>query len=108
MAAPEEGHVARGPALELTAFERGDDRLGIAALCLVGRLGERAGVKNVHPHRFRHTFATEYLRNHGQMLALKDLLGHSDFEMVEHYAHFVAADVQHDHENASPVDNWKV
>jgi integrase/recombinase XerD len=75
---------------------------------LVGRLGDRAGVKNVHPHRFRHTFATEYLRNRGQMLALKDLLGHSDFEMVEHYAHFVAADVQHDHENASPVDNWKV
>ncbi len=38
----------------------------------------------------------------------KDLLGHSDFEMVEHYAHFVQADVQRDHQNASPVDNWKL
>ena len=75
---------------------------------LVVRLGERAGVKNVHPHRFRHTFATEYLRNGGQMLALKDLLGHADFEMVEHYAHFVQADVKRDHEIASPVDNWKL
>jgi integrase/recombinase XerD len=75
---------------------------------LVGRLGERAGVGHVHPHRFRHTFATEYLRNGGQMLALKDLLGHSDFEMVEHYAHFVQADVQRDHQSASPVDNWKL
>jgi integrase/recombinase XerD len=75
---------------------------------LVGRLGDRACIKNVHPHRFRHTFATEYLRNGGQMVALKDLLGHSDFEMVEHYAHFVQADVKRDHQNASPVDNWKV
>jgi len=75
---------------------------------LVGRLGERAGITNVHPHRFRHTFATEYLRNGGQMMALKDLLGHSDFEMVEHYAHFVQADVKRDHQNASPVDNWKL
>lgn len=75
---------------------------------MLKRLGDRAGVKNVHPHRFRHTFATEYLRNGGQMLALKDLLGHSNFEMVEHYAHFVQNDVERDHQNASPVDNWKV
>ncbi len=75
---------------------------------LVQRLGERAGVANVHPHRFRHTFATEYLRNGGQMLALKDLLGQSDCEMVEHYAHFVQADVKRDHQSASPVDNWKM
>jgi integrase/recombinase XerD len=75
---------------------------------LVQRLGDRAGVANVHPHRFRHTFATEYLRNGGQLLSLKDLLGHSDFEMVEHYAHFVQADVKRDHQSASPIDNWKI
>ena len=32
---------------------------------MLRRLGNRAGVKNVHPHRFRHTFATKYLRNNG-------------------------------------------
>ena len=74
---------------------------------LVKRLGDRAGVKNVHPHRFRHTFGTEYLRNGGQMIALQELLGHSDLEMVKRYVHFVAADVKRDHEHASPVDNWK-
>jgi integrase len=25
---------------------------------LVNRIGARAGVRNVHPHRFKHTFAT--------------------------------------------------
>lgn len=75
---------------------------------MLKRLGVRAGVANVHPHRFRHTFATEYLRNGGQMIALKDILGHSDFEMVEHYAHFVQTDIERDHKSASPVDNWKV
>jgi integrase/recombinase XerD len=60
----------------------------------------------MHPHRFRHTFATEYLRNGGQMLALKELLGHSDFVMVEQYTYFVQADVQRDHESAGPVNNW--
>ena len=42
---------------------------------LLKRIGDRAGVKNVHPHRLRHSFATEYLRNGGKMLALQELLG---------------------------------
>ena len=46
---------------------------------LVKWIGDRAGVKNVHPHRLRHSFATEYLRNGGKMLALQDLLGHGDW-----------------------------
>jgi integrase/recombinase XerD len=74
---------------------------------LLRRLGQRAGVKHVHPHRFRHTFATFYLRNGGNLLALKELLGHSDMEMVTRYAHFVQADFAADHAKASPVDNWR-
>lgn len=75
---------------------------------LLADAGKRAGVLNVHPHRFRHTFATNYLRNGGSMLALQDLLGHSDLEMVRRYAHFVESDISADHANASPVDNWRL
>lgn len=36
-----------------------------AIYILLKRLGQRAGVPNLHTHRFRHTFATGYLRNGG-------------------------------------------
>lgn len=52
---------------------------------LLDRLGDRAGVCRVHPHRFRHTFACNALRAGMDVLALKALLGHSSLQMVEYY-----------------------
>jgi integrase/recombinase XerD len=75
---------------------------------LLARIGERAGVPDVHPHRFRHTFAITFLRNGGDLLTLQALLGHSDLKMVQRYAHIVAADCQRAHQRSSPVDNWKL
>jgi len=75
---------------------------------LLRRMGRRAGIANVHPHRFRHTFATNYLRNGGMESVLQDLLGHSDPEMVRRYAHLVESDRAADHAQASPVDNWRL
>jgi integrase/recombinase XerD len=39
------------------------------------RIGERGGVSDVHPHRFRHTFAIEFLRNGANIYALQAALG---------------------------------
>ena len=75
---------------------------------LVKRIGDRAGVKNVHPHRLRHSFATEYLRNGGKMLALQELLGHSDLEMARRYPKFVEADIALDHAGTSPADKLRL
>jgi integrase/recombinase XerD len=73
---------------------------------LLARLGEKAKVVKVHPHRFRHTFAITYLRASGDLFTLKALLGHSSLDMVQHYARIAQVDIEAAHRRASPADNW--
>jgi site-specific recombinase XerD len=48
-------------------------------------VGQRAHVAPVFPHRFRHTFATNFLRETNNPLALQAILGHSSLDMVRRY-----------------------
>jgi integrase/recombinase XerD len=73
---------------------------------VVSNAGKRAGVANAYPHRFRHTFAVQFVRNGGDIFTLQMLLGHSSLEMVKHYARLAAIDAEQAHRRASPADNW--
>lgn len=73
---------------------------------MLSNIGEEAGV-NVYPHKFRHTFAITFLRNGGNILVLKELLGHESLEMVMLYARIVEQDIDRAGEY-SPADNWKL
>lgn len=75
---------------------------------LFARLGERAGVARLHPHRLRHSFATEMLKNGANLFALQQLLGHSTLEMVHRYAVVAQVDLASAHEASSPADRWRL
>lgn len=67
------------------------------------RIVRIAGVHKAHIHRFRHTFATIYLRNGGNPLHLQRLLGHTTATMTQRYTHLTDLDAIADHDKASPV-----
>lgn len=74
---------------------------------LIRALGDIAGVTDAHPHRFRHSFAVMFLRNGGNIYALRKILGHTTLKMVEVYLTIAEADIAQAHAIASPVANMR-
>jgi integrase len=50
----------------------------------------KAGISDFRFHDLRHTFASHFAMNVGDLLTLKEILGHSSMEMVQRYAHLAA------------------
>lgn len=95
-----------GDALFVSKLNRAMNRTKLAEM--FASIGRRAGVANFHPHRLRHTFAIQYLRNGGNAYTLQAMLGHSSLDMVKHYLRLAQTDVDTAHRRASPVDNWRL
>jgi site-specific recombinase XerD len=78
--------------------------------CLIKRLKERAGINGSGSvHRFRHTFALNFLRVDKNVFNLQYLLGHSELEMVRYYtATLGMKDALKAHERAGPMDNMRL
>jgi integrase len=72
-----------------------------AACNLLQRLRQKLGFP-LHAHRFRHTFATEYLRRGGEMERLRRILGHTTYSMVMRYVHLDKGDLGRDFDQRSP------
>lgn len=96
-----------GPTEPLFATGAGEhlDRNGLYHM--IKRCGDRANIKKAGCHRFRHTYAIEFLRNKGNVFQLKELLGHEDVRTLQVYVKLAESDINGAHRH-SPGDNWKV
>ena len=68
------------------------------------RLRVSSGISRLYPHLLRHTFATRYLENGGNIYALQQLLGHSSLDMVKKYLHLSQGRLVSDFGRFSPID----
>jgi site-specific recombinase XerD len=91
---------------EIWLSEEGRPLQGSGIQSMINRLKKRAGVADRGcVHRFRHTFALNFLRADRNPFNLQYLLGHSSLEMVRHYtATLGMEDALEAHKRASPAD----
>lgn len=75
---------------------------------VIRRLALKSGVKRLHPHLCRHTFATNYLMNGGDVFTLQQILGHTTLEMVRRYVNLASAHVRVQHRKFSPMDRMRL
>lgn len=77
---------------------------------------EKAGMRPIRFHDLRHSFASHFMMNNGNIYDLKSLLGHSDISTTMRYAHLspehlkkqaslVSFDLASQSENAPELDN---
>lgn len=75
-------------------------------LNMITSTARRAGVSHANVHKFRHTFAINFLRNKGNVLELQRLLGHEKMDTLRIYVFLAQSDLAAAMAEASPADNW--
>ena len=72
---------------------------------LFRRLKVQADIPRLHPRLLRHSFATRYLENGGDIYSLQLILGHTSLEMVKKYVHLIPSKTVVNFAFLSPLDN---
>ena len=82
----------------LFCSERGHRQLKNSSIqSIVKSIGKRAGVTNVHPHRFRRTAATHALNRGMPIEQVSRMLGHASIETTTIYARSTTENVKESH-----------
>jgi integrase/recombinase XerD len=68
------------------------------------RYNYNRGVNKTGIHRWRHTFAKQWILNNGDIIKLQKILNHSDLDMVRNYVNMFTKDLQKDFEEFNPLE----
>jgi integrase/recombinase XerD len=102
------GFFGRKAALALKDYLRGRQAgslFGITSRAIwriVAKSAKRAGVTEVSPHTFRHSFATHLLNRGTDIRFVQELLGHTSLMATQNYLHVAIANLQCTHAKFHP------
>lgn len=65
----------------------------------------KRGVNKTTVHLFRHTFATKWVRQNGDIVKLQHILCHSDIKTTQKYLSVTLNDLQQDYQQMNPLEN---
>lgn len=92
--------------IEEKAFFLSTDNIRItesAIKSLLFRIKNRLGLKKLNPHYLRHTFATRYIINGGDMTTLQMIMGHDDIDTTRKYVHLAKYYMKMDFDKYSSI-----
>ena len=103
LAAREARFAGREVASELFLNNRGQK---ISRVCVwkdLAALGRKANISTpLHPHLFRHTFASHLLQGGADLRSLQEMLGHADLSTTQIYTHLDVRDLKDKHKKFHP------
>ena len=103
LVAREERFPGREVSSELFLNNRGKKLSRISVWKDLAALGRKANISTpLHPHLFRHTFASHLLQGGADLRSLQEMLGHSDLSTTQIYTHLDVKDLKDKHKKYHP------